>query len=272
MDEYVVRQKVKNKLIIMKRKSKEQKNKKLSGTHQWAEKTVNFISGCGHNCKYCYSKANAMMWGQNTPEGWINEVVRLHDLNKKHKKYDGLVMFPSSHDITPTHLADSITILKELLDKGNDVLIVTKPHLDCTKRICKDLAEFKNQILFRFTIGSADSAVLKFWEPNAPDFVERLECLKYAYHDGFATSVSSEPMLDDNIDAVVSAVSPYVTETIWIGKANHLLSRIKLNGANDSATIEEANKLIQWQSDPININDLKMRHANNPKIRFKHGI
>ena len=242
------------------------------GTNEWAVINVNFISGCIHNCKYCFSKANSMRWGQKTLEEWLNEDVRQHDLQKKHKKYDGLVMFPSSHDITPTHLADSITVLKELLDNGNDVLIVTKPHLDCIKRICEELAEFKSQILFRFTIGSTDSSVLKFWEPNAPDFTERLECLKYAYHAGFATSVSSEPMLDDNIDAVVSAVSPYVTDTIWIGKVNHLLSRLKLNGANDSATIKEANKLIQWQSDPININDLKMRYANNPKIRFKHGI
>jgi len=36
------------------------------------------------------------------------------------------VMFPSSHDITPTNLAGCLTVLKKLLEVGNEVLIVNR--------------------------------------------------------------------------------------------------------------------------------------------------
>ena len=158
-------------------------------------------------------------------------------------------MVPSSHDITPAHLSECLTFLKNILSPGNEVLIVSKPHLDCVKAICNELCGFKDKILFRFTIGSSDSNTLKFWEPNAPDFAERLESLKYAFSEGYQTSVSSEPMLDDNIGDVIDQVSPFVTDTIWLGKANHLRSRLALNGENDPVTIQKAEQLIAWQED-----------------------
>ena len=61
-----------------------------------------------------------------------------------------------------------------------------------------------------------NNEVLKFWEPGAPSFDERIACLKYAYEAGYATSISCEPMLDDKIDLVIDAVRPDVTHSIWI--------------------------------------------------------
>jgi DNA repair photolyase len=137
--------------------------------------------------------------------------------------------------------------------------------------MCDKLVEFKEKILFRFTIGSADSAVLKFWEPNAPSFEERLASLKWAYGQGFSTSVSCEPMLDDNIAAVVDAVSPFVTESIWIGKANRLKSQLSLNGYRDVETIRRAEELLSWQSDD-NILKLYYQFKNHPLIQWKDSI
>jgi DNA repair photolyase len=148
---------------------------------------------------------------------------------------------------------------------------VSKPHLECIKKICYELVQYKPQIQFRFTIGSANSEVLKFWEPNAPSFEERVDCLKYANNEGFSTSVSCEPMLDENIGDVVDIVSPYVTDTIWIGKANQLFSRLNINGITDANSWNEAYKLDKWQSKRTNINVLKLKYANNPMIKFKHG-
>jgi len=247
--------------------------KKSTENRQWAEKYENLISGCSHDCKYCYAKATAVHYKLNTPQNWKNEVIRNSDLLKKgFRKRNDLIMVPSSHDITPDHLYDCMTFLYHILKPGNKVLIVTKPHLICIKAICDYLKQYKANILFRFTIGSADSNLLKFWELNAPDFDERLESLKYAFNAGYETSVSCEPMLDDKIDQVVEKVLPYVTETIWLGKPNQLMGRLSMNGyKNDQVTMNSARKLMGIFSDAYILN-LYDRYKDNSKIRWKSSI
>jgi len=243
----------------------------LFGTHEWATQTANFIDGCEHDCKYCYSKEMGIRFNRFTPDNWKNEKVRSKDLAKKFKKIDGNIMFPSSHDIQPKHLNESIDFLSKLLSSGNKVLIVTKPHIDCIKAICDKFSNYKNSILFRFTIGSANSDVLKFWEPGAPDFYERLEALKYSFEMGFQTSISSEPMLDNQINKLIDLTINYITDSIWLGKANFLLRRLKLNGINDIATLDKANELLKWQSDS-EILKLYDKYKANPSIKWKESI
>ena len=247
--------------------------KKSTENRQWAEKYENIISGCFHDCKYCYAKATALHYKRNTPNNWKNEVVRNSYLLKKgFRKRDDLIMFPSSHDITPAHFQENMTFLGNILAAGNKVLIVTKPHLECIKLMCDAFIPFKENILFRFTIGSADSNILKFWENNAPDFEERLESLKYAFNAGYETSVSCEPMLDDKIDQVIDQVLPYVTETIWLGKPNQLTGRLSINGfKNDLVTMSRGRALMKIFSDAY-ILDLYGRYKNNSEIMWKSSI
>lgn len=246
------------------------------GTHEWSPHTLNCITGCKNDCLYCYSKEMSIRYQRNTPQSWKVEIVREHDLKKSIKKYDARVMYPSAHDIRPEHLEQNIAFLKKILEAGNEVLVVSKPHLVCIKSICKEFDKYKDKILFRFTIGSADDEVLKFWEPDAPGFKERLDCLKWAHKNGFGTSVSCEPMLDDDIDKVIKSVSPFVTETIWLGKINHLIGvngrgRLDFNGHNDPQTLAKAAELIAWQSDN-KIMQLYDRHKNDPKVMWKESI
>jgi len=246
-------------------------SKKMYGTKEWAKDSLNFITGCSHDCRYCYSKAYALKYGRATPESWKNEIVREYRLKKKCKKYDGRVMFPSSHDISPEHLNGSVRFLRNILEAGNEVLVVSKPHLECIERICDEFGVYKDKILFRFTIGSSSSAVLKFWEPEAPSFEERLECLRLAYDNGYKTSVSCEPMLDGNIDDVVRCVMPYVTDAVWIGKANYLLERVELNGHYDEEMLLRIRELHEWQTDD-NIKRLYQRYKDNEQIKWKESI
>jgi hypothetical protein len=83
-------------------------------------------------------------------------------------------------------------------------------------------------------------------------------------------------MLDNNIEAVLEKVLPYVTETVWIGKANYLIGktgrgRLDFNGENDSVTLARAKQLIEWQSDE-NILKLYNLYKDNPQIRWKESI
>ncbi len=112
---------------------------------------------------------------------------------------------------------------------------------------------------------------MKFWEPDAPDFAERIESLKYAFSEGYQTSVSCEPMLDDRVDDVITQVSPFVTDSIWLGKMNHLRSRLAFNGENDSVTIQKTEQLELWQEDE-NIEQLYSQFKDNPLIKWKDSI
>lgn len=245
--------------------------KRAFGTYEWASCNANFISGCKHDCKYCYSKEMAIRFGRKTNHNWKNEEVNKERLSKIFKKNNGTIMYPSSHDIHPDHLNESLMFLRNILSHGNNVLVVSKPHYKCIKKICTQFDRNKVNIMFRFSIGSIDSDVLKFWEPGAPDFTERLKSLKYAYSNGFKTSVSCEPMLDNNISAVIEKVLPYVTDTIWLGKANFLLRRLKTNKCTDNETIRRAHKLIEWQSSE-NIMSLYERYRKEKKIKWKESI
>jgi DNA repair photolyase len=217
------------------------------------------------------SKEMAIRFKRKTPENWKEEEVRNIQLKKKFSKHSGTFMYPSSHDIHPEHLEENIQYLEHLLEPGNKVLIVTKPHLECITEICGKFNNYKQKILFRFTIGSSNSEILKFWEPGAPDFKERLESVKYAYNNNFNTSISCEPMLDNNIEDLIQIILPFVTDAIWLGKANFLLRRLKLNGINDFETIKRATQLIEWQKDE-NILILYKKYKLNNKIKWKESI
>jgi DNA repair photolyase len=249
--------------------SKEQK--RAFGTNEWASQTVNCISGCKNNCKYCYAKSMAIRFKRKTSGTWVSETVNFKKTNTKYRKRDGVIMFPSTHDITPSNLVHCLKVIKTLLKSGNELLIVTKPYLDVIKVLCDELVEYKEQILFRFTIGSTDNKTLKFWEPGAPSFGERLAALKHAFESGFNTSVSGEPLLDTNALELVETLSPYITGNIWLGLPNYLISRLSINGITDKKSVAIAKKLITDQSDEW-VWEIYNELKDNPKVRWKESI
>lgn len=241
-----------------------------SGTREWSDYSINIDSGCRHNCKYCYARYDAINRYNSVKneKEWENP-KRLKGFTDKCKKQDGRGMFPTTHDITPENVDDCIDYLKRQLKEGNEILITSKPHLDCIKKICKELKEYKKQIMFRFTIGSYSNKILKFWEPNAPSFEERLESLKYAKDNEFETSVSCEPILDGTIPIVIGKCIDYVTQTIWLGKMNEIESRINMTKwAEDDfpymKMIDTTTKLefAKW---------LYSIYKDTPKIRWKES-
>jgi len=202
--------------------SKCDKNKITSGTKEWADTNVNCYFGCSNDCRYCYAKKMAIRFKRKTERNWKVMIPNEKVITKNFKKRQGRIMFPSSHDITPESLNNCIIVLKRLLNAGNEVLITTKPNFSCIKKICDSFTEYKSLIQFRFTITSINHELLKFWEPNAPSYEERFESLKYAYNSGFKTSVSIEPFLEKNPIPLIKQLSPFVTESIWLGKMNYI--------------------------------------------------
>ena len=239
---------------------------------QWSSKSVNFQTGCEHNCLVCYAKEMSVRYGHSTKDNWNRTRIRENDVKKKISKWNkSKVMFPSSHDITPNNINEAMIVLRKILEADNEVLIVSKPHYKCIKQICDEFADYKDKILFRFTIGSYNNKVLKFWEPGAPSLNERMKSLKYAFNNGYETSVSCEPMMDNKVDKVIDAVKPYVKETIWLGKVNQMWSRLNRNTDMNDELVKKAKQIEQWQSDE-NIWKLYNKYKNDLMIMWKDSI
>ena len=237
-----------------------------TGTKEWASSNINIISGCSHDCKYCYSKLLAVRFKRKTNQTWNEMELNSEKLNKKFKKRKGRIMFPTSHDILPEYKEECIQVLEKLLKAGNSVLITTKPHLEVIKDLCKRLEDYRDLVQFRFTITSNDDDLLQFWEPGAPRFRERLLSLKHAFLKNFKTSVSIEPFLDKNPIPLIEIIQPFVSETIWIGKMNYI--------RKDNLTIEEIDYYNQIRENisPNNIYEIIEKLKKNNKIRYKDRI
>ena len=243
--------------------------KRKTGTREWAESNYNIGTGCAHDCLYCYARSNAVRFKEiGSDSEWTTEKIKdkLSPITKK----NGWIMFPTTHDITPFYLPASLKALEELLKKGNNVLIVSKPHLECITAICDAMKDYKNNILFRFTIGTTNDSKLAFWEPNAPFFDERYLSLVKAFSNGFATSVSMEPMLDSvyNTLFTFNRLSSFVTDKIWIGKMNKIDSRVRKSSKEIEAACEEIEK-NQTDDDIMWLVGVLKDH---PKIAWKDSI
>jgi len=199
------------------------KTRKITlGTKEWADSNVNCYFGCSNNCRYCYAKKMAIRFNKKTEDSWKVMVPNIKNIKKGYRKRNGRIMFPTSHDITDENLINCLIVLKKLISSGNEILVTTKPKPKCIKKICENFLKNKELIQFRFTITSKDNNLLKFWEPGASSFEERYESVKFAFHQGFKTSISIEPFLDKDPFDLVEILMPYTTESIWIGKMNYI--------------------------------------------------
>lgn len=264
--------------VVLDNEGNPKKKRKVSGTEEWAEKNINCTTGCLNDCKYCYARYDAVGRYQRVKQGeWAKMIIRDHDVFKRHPKYRGTVMFPSTHDIVPENIYACLIVLENLLKVGNKVIIVSKPRLECIEKICENFKNYKKQILFRFTIGATDDKILKFWEQGAPEYEERKNCLEWAYRKKFETSVSAEPMLDSaNIDKLIEELHPFTTDAIWIGKMNKINNRVATVDPETDPTVDtetqEALKAIEEGQTDERIQSIYERHKDNLKIKWKDSI
>ena len=250
----------------------------ISGTKEWAKKNINCVSGCSHNCRYCYARANAVRFKRKTVENWPDEEIREHDVRKRIAKVKGTpdggmdIMFPTTHDITPNNLDACLTVLGHILESGNSVLITSKPHYICIQEVCNKFIEHNqqgtNQIMFRFSIGAKDNEILEYWDRNSPNFEERFNALAFAYGAGFRTSISCEPLLDaPHVTDLFYGVKRYVTNSIWIGKMNKVETRVAIETPQD---MQMVNRIMEGQTDE-KIKEIYAALKDEPLVRWKES-
>lgn len=243
-----------------------------TGTKEWSDHSKNIQLGCKHGCLYCYARQMAERFGRvEGQKDWVENVkLNAKSVAEKPKKLDGRIMFPTTHDVTEENLADCVRWLSRWLGVGNEVLIVSKPHVACVREMVDKLAPYKDRVTFRFTIGSTDDRVLKFWEPGAPPFEERLACVKLARDAGYRVGVSCEPYLDGTIEELVERLIPLVNDTIWIGLMNQIKLRVKTDGWSDEQmSFLSTVRSNQTRSD---VERIYNRFKGEPKVRWKESV
>jgi hypothetical protein len=184
-------------------------------------------------------------------------------MNAKAAKHQGRTMFPTAHDLHIDNVSWWGPYLHGLVDKGNDILIVTKPEYAATKFICRSFEDYKDRIEFRFTIGTNDDKVAAYWEPGAPSPSERLNAIAHACTLGYRTSVSMEPLLIEQPKEMIDKLlMGWITGEIWIGGMNHYALKPEIP--------EEARQIkIQGRE---NMQRVYESLKDNPQIRWKDSV
>lgn len=229
--------------------------KKLTGTKEWADCNVNIQRGCENNCTYCYARKAALRRKQiKSEEDWKTPIFydkKIRQIMNMRGKKSGIIMFPSTHDITERNITACIMIITKYLITEHRLLIVSKPRRDIIKKLIDQTAMklYKNQVEFRFTIGTLNEDTRQIWEPDAPPITERLRALFYTLEMGFKCSVSCEPLLDPNCEIVTYLLEKQNTErefAIWIGAMNYVKDAPKLDYIQIFHRFNE-NPYIKWK-------------------------
>ena len=94
------------------------KDREGTGTKEWSEISANCVMGCQNNCVYCYARYNAVhRWGYcKSEDDWKNEKINWTRAKKKQTKCSGVIMTPSTHDITSNNLDAFLTMADNLFN------------------------------------------------------------------------------------------------------------------------------------------------------------
>jgi DNA repair photolyase len=241
-----------------------------TGTREWAEINENIARGCPNDCLYCYAATNAKRFHQRTRAEWHREELTRHATITVYPRRKGVIMYPSSHDITPFNVEAYIRVGRLMLEAGNTLLVVSKPRIDCIRQVLESFHLHKERVLFRFTIGTTDTTMAAHWEPGAPPPAERITALRLAFESGWRTSVSAEPLLGglDVARVLLDAVRPYVTDTIWIGKMNQIGRRVDLSLPEN---LRRAREIEAAQSDAEIVKLIEALNGD-PLVRWKDSV
>ena len=240
-----------------------------TGTREWSEHSANCLIGCSHDCRYCYARWDACERYKRVPrEEWKHPRVNERAMANARPIRSGRIMFPTTHDILPEFYEECARFLWDITrERPPDVLVVTKPHMECVRRLCRLFEHMEYAIEWRFTISTFDGNLLSYWEPGAPDLYERLDCVMFAKAAGFCVSISMEPMLDTP-GAEIGYFTRRGVDSIWIGKMNHVRSRVRIETAEDE---EMVGRIEAGQTDE-RIMEIVEALKDNPRVRWKDSI
>lgn len=179
-----------------------------TGVQEWAQHSINLQYTCEYSCRYCYARK-------------LNNRFKFKPKQPVIKKYNGVIMFPTMHDITLNNYHKAFDVIEKLLAYDNKILVVSKMDSEIARKFVERFVFHpkKLNIEFRITITSDREHITKYFEPKAPIDCSRWISEKMFTVNDFNVSLSIEPLL--HIGAIAEAV--YIAndfkkiKSIWVG-------------------------------------------------------
>jgi DNA repair photolyase len=159
---------------------------------------INAYTGCQHACSYCYAKFMKRFTGHQEPWGeFVDVKVNAPDLLRRQivKKQPARVWVSGVCDpYQPLEARYQLTrqCLEILAQNDWPVVIQTRSPL-----VLRDMDILQKGKFFEvgFSVTTADDAIRKLFEPNAPSIQERLRALDELHRAGIRTYAMIAPML-----------------------------------------------------------------------------
>ena len=159
---------------------------------------INPYTGCQHNCLYCYAHFMKRFTGHKEPWGQFVDVkLNAPDLLRQEiirKRMDRVWVSGVCDPYQPLEAKYELTrqCLEILAQNDWPVTVQTRSPL-----VLRDLDILKKAASFEvgFSITTADDAIRKLFEPNAPSIKERLRALDEIHRTGIRTFVMIAPIL-----------------------------------------------------------------------------
>jgi DNA repair photolyase len=159
---------------------------------------VNPYTGCQHGCSYCYARFMKRVTGHQEPWGeFVDVKVNAAELLRKEitkKKRAGVWVSGVCDPYQPLEAEYRLTrqCLEVLARNDWPVIIQTRSPL-----VLRDMDIIKNARNFEvgFSVTTADDAVRKLFEPNAPPIEDRIAALDILHRTGIRTYAMVAPVL-----------------------------------------------------------------------------
>ncbi|MFW9990905.1 MAG: hypothetical protein ACFFD4_02475 [Candidatus Odinarchaeota archaeon] len=186
--------------------------------------TLNWQTGCGGGCEFCFARLTGDEKGWCKWENWTSPVIRMKDVTKGYRRRSGRIMMPSSHNIDQTNVMVAVQVLRKLLDTGNkDILVVMKSHPDVITTLCKELEGIIPEIELRHSIPTLDEKLRKVLMPGCPTVDQMLLSVETAKQYKARQSVNVGPYVCAKPWEVVEKVVELgiKPENIWMEPMSH---------------------------------------------------
>ncbi len=189
----------------------------------YATDNITVYRSCPYQCRYCYAW-RLKLFASRIKRGQYNPVAEAHKYLNSRKKKTIVISFTSDpypgyeEKIGLTRLV--LTVLSQA--RQHKVMLLTKNPMLPVKRD-KDLLR-KEHFWLGTTVITLDNEKARYWEPYAPNPMERLRALSLAKQYGINTWLSIEPIIPETTDlvSIIERTKNYIDFYV-LGSFNHAI-------------------------------------------------
>jgi len=214
------------------------------------EYVINPYLGCQHSCTYCYARfmkkysGHREAWGQ-----FVDVKVNAPELLKKeiaHKKQGEVWISGVCDPYQPLEATYKLTrqCLAILAENNWPVIVQTKSPL-----VLRDIDILKKGGNFQvgFSIATAEEAIKKLFEPDAPSIKERIIALGELHQVGIKTYTMIAPLLpgaEDLAEILAGKVDYIIIDRMNYNHANWVYQKYRLKDKKTAEFFQQTEKKI----------------------------